>query len=199
MFARSWHKVCADCEKSWAHFHTAIKQTPSLKNTRPEEANTSLRQGYEWRRIKTLFMAHYQGLYGKITQPSDKLVVIDSESETSAPAAAGVGRREALLALKMAHNEKIWAYWSDHTSIGCGGWVRIWLSTCILGDLWLHLCQPSLNLLPVSCYVGFQNCFLLFIHRETVFSPSKRAYLIARFIVHNPSHRHGSERLLAVF
>lgn len=101
--------------------HSHKTNTEPEKHTRLEEANTSLRQRYEWRRIKTLFMAHYQGLYGKITQPSDKLVVIDSESETSAPAAAGVGRREALLALKMAHSEKIWAYWSDHTSIGCGG------------------------------------------------------------------------------
>lgn len=33
-------------------------------------------------------MAHYQRVYGKITQPSDKLAVIDSELETYAPAEA---------------------------------------------------------------------------------------------------------------
>lgn len=33
-------------------------------------------------------MAHYQWVYGKITQPSDKLVVIDSELETYAPVEA---------------------------------------------------------------------------------------------------------------
>lgn len=37
-----------------------------------------------------LFMAHCRRLYDKITQPSDKLVVIDSASQTSAPAAAGM-------------------------------------------------------------------------------------------------------------
>lgn len=31
-------------------------------------------------------MAHYQWVYGKITQPSDKLTVIDSELETYADA-----------------------------------------------------------------------------------------------------------------
>lgn len=59
-------------------------------------------------------MAHYQWVYGKITQPSDKLVVIDSESETSAP----TRRLEISLVLKMAHSEKIWAYWNNHTSVG---------------------------------------------------------------------------------
>lgn len=49
--------------------------------------------------------------------------------------------------------------------------MRIWLSTCILDDLWPHSCRAPLNLLPVSCYVGFQNCFLLFIQRGTVFGP----------------------------
>lgn len=33
-------------------------------------------------------MAHYQWVYGKITQPSDKLFVIDSELETYAPVEA---------------------------------------------------------------------------------------------------------------
>lgn len=40
--------------------------------------------------LKSLFMAHCRRFYGKITQPSDKLVLIDSESETSAPAAVGM-------------------------------------------------------------------------------------------------------------
>lgn len=48
-------------------------------------------------------MAHCRRFYGKITQPSDKLVVIDSESETSAPAAVGMAGVTPLLALKMAH------------------------------------------------------------------------------------------------
>lgn len=33
-------------------------------------------------------MAHYRWVYGKITQPSDKLAVIDSELETYGPAEA---------------------------------------------------------------------------------------------------------------
>lgn len=33
-------------------------------------------------------MPHYQWVYGKITQPSDKLAVIDSELETYAAAEA---------------------------------------------------------------------------------------------------------------
>lgn len=33
-------------------------------------------------------MAHYQWVYGKITQPSDKLAAIYSELETYAPAEA---------------------------------------------------------------------------------------------------------------
>lgn len=64
-------------------------------------------------------MAHYQWVYGKITQPSDKLAVIDSEWETYAPAEADARQLEISMVLKMAHSEKIWAYWNNHTSVGC--------------------------------------------------------------------------------
>lgn len=40
----------------------------------------------------------------------------------------------------------------------------------------------------------FKSVFLLFIHRETVSSPSKRAYLSANFIVHYPSWWDGSKK-----
>lgn len=53
-----------------------------------QNSTQSQRVRYERRQIKTLCMAHYQWVYGKITQPSDKRAVIDSELETSAPAEA---------------------------------------------------------------------------------------------------------------
>lgn len=40
----------------------------------------------------------------------------------------------------------------------------------------------------------FKSVFLLFIHRETVSSSSKRAYLSANFIVHYPSWWDGSKK-----
>lgn len=70
--------------------------------------------------------------------------------------------------------------------------MRIWPSTCILGDLWPHSRRAPLNLLPVSCFVGFQNCFLLFIQRGTVFGPFQTGWPHSGFIVHNPSLRRGS-------
>lgn len=51
-------------------------------------------------------MAHYQWVYGKITQPSDKLVVIDSELETYAPVESDARRLQISLVLKMAHSVK---------------------------------------------------------------------------------------------
>lgn len=60
-------------------------------NTKPSKTRTSQQLRYERRQIKTLCMAHYQWVYGKITRPSDKLAVIDLELETYAPAADGSG------------------------------------------------------------------------------------------------------------
>lgn len=57
------------------------------------------------RQIMTLCMAHYQWVYGKITEPSDKLV-IDSESETYAPSRDWCRRLEIPFFFKMAHSEK---------------------------------------------------------------------------------------------
>lgn len=66
-------------------------------------------------------MAHYQWVYGKITQPSDKLFVIDSELETYAPVEADADSSRfhcfSFSFSKMAHREKIWAHWNNHTSL----------------------------------------------------------------------------------
>lgn len=51
-------------------------------------------------------MAHYQWLYGKITQPSDKLAVIDSELETYAPAETDTDSSRFHKVFKMAQTAK---------------------------------------------------------------------------------------------
>lgn len=63
-------------------------------------------------------MAHYQWVYGKITQPSDKLAVIDSELETYAPAEAKCRRARGFTGFqngtrrkKKEHIETIILHW----------------------------------------------------------------------------------------
>lgn len=58
-------------------------------------------------RLKLFVWLITDGVYGKITQPSDKLAVIDSELETYAPRGGGCGRLDISLVLKMAHREEI--------------------------------------------------------------------------------------------
>lgn len=114
-----------DCKKSQAQFHTTGEAQPrkantkAWKHTKLSETLTSLWLRYERRQIKTLCMAHYQWVYGKITQPSDKLAVIDSELETYAPTRATQTARDFTGFWKWRTGKKIWAYWNNHTSVGC--------------------------------------------------------------------------------
>lgn len=83
--------MCTDHVKSKAPFHATSRAKPEKNSTKPSKTRTSQQLRYERRQIKTLCVAHYQWVYGKITRPSDKLAVIDLELETYAPAADGSG------------------------------------------------------------------------------------------------------------
>lgn len=128
-----------------------------------------------WKDTLKLSTAHYRRVYGKISRPSDKRSVIDSELETYAPAEADThGLRFHELFQngtrwnKKGHIETIILGGLQPSERGVGG-------VPAHRDLWLHLCCASLNyLLPVSGNAGSQN-FLLFIHRESALSVSRKA------------------------
>lgn len=98
----------------------------------------------------------------------------------------------------MAHafkkiQQKKGAYWNDHTSIGCGSpsenlavylHIRRFMAAFVSGSFKSAACQ-------LLC--GFFRIVFFYLYNVGLCSVlSKRAYLIASFIVHNPSRRRGS-------
>lgn len=206
---KKYVRMTQDCEKSKAQFHTTggarphKANTPALKTHQDwEKTHTSLWLRYARRQIQTLCMAHYQWVYGKITQPSDKLVVIDSELETYAPVEAEAdGSRSHWFRKWHTVKKKIWAYWNNHTSAG-----RSRLSENLAVHLHIVRFTAAFVLClfksPVACQLlcGISGLFFFYLYIEKLCSPRPKTLTsVQSFIIHYPSQIDGSERLLPVF